>query len=236
MTIILGMKFRLCTFLIIAMVLTLAVMAHGQEDKTVQPPKLLSEFNPVYPEAIKDAGIGGRVTVRTSIGESGEVLSVDQPSGPATLCNGDNNDSRLVTLRESAINAVRQAKFAPAMKDGKPVRMTVWVTVKFGQSAKPVRGMETPAVVAVGVVTGKAISLPKPVYPPQGRASRARGAVPVEVVIDETGKVFSAQAIAGHHLLRPPAVEAACMARFSETRIDGKAVRVSGVITYNFMP
>jgi protein TonB len=87
-----------------------------------------------------------------------------------------------------------------------------------------------------GVLNGKATSLPKPPYPPAARAVRASGAVSVQVLIDERGNVVSASAVSGHPLLRAAAVQAARSARFSPTQLSGQPVKVSGVITYNFVP
>lgn len=87
-----------------------------------------------------------------------------------------------------------------------------------------------------GVLNGKATSLPKPPYPPAARAVRAAGAVTVQVLIDESGNVVSASAVSGHPLLRAAAVQAARGARFSPTQLSGQPVKVSGVITYNFVP
>lgn len=93
-----------------------------------------------------------------------------------------------------------------------------------------------PKTVSGGVLNGKATSLPKPPYPPAARAVRASGAVSVQVLISETGSVISASAVSGHPLLRPAAAAAARSAKFSPTMLSGQAVKVSGVITYNFVP
>lgn len=93
-----------------------------------------------------------------------------------------------------------------------------------------------PKTISGGVLNGKATSLPKPPYPPAARAVRASGAVSVQVLISETGSVISASAVSGHPLLRPAAVAAARGARFSPTLLSGQPVKVSGVITYNFVP
>lgn len=95
---------------------------------------------------------------------------------------------------------------------------------------------EPPKTISGGVLNGKATSLPKPPYPPAARAVRASGAVSVQVLISETGSVVSANAVSGHPLLRPAAVAAARGARFSPTLLSGQPVKVSGVITYNFVP
>jgi len=95
---------------------------------------------------------------------------------------------------------------------------------------------EPPKTISGGVLNGKAVSLPKPAYPAAARAVRASGSVTVQVLIDEQGRVVSATAAGGHPLLQAAAVAAARQARFSPTLLSGQPVKVSGVITYNFVP
>jgi protein TonB len=91
------------------------------------------------------------------------------------------------------------------------------------------------APISGGVLNGKAISLPKPAYPPIARQAHASGTVVVQVTIDENGGVISARAVSGHPLLQAVAVAAARGARFSPTKLSGQPVKVTGVITYNFV-
>ncbi len=114
-----------------------------------------------------------------------------------------------------------------------------------GKAARKAREPEPPVYAASpdppkqivgGVVNGKALSLPKPPYPREARAARASGAVSVQVLIGEDGKLISAQAVSGHPLLQFAARAAACAAKFSPTQLQGIPVKVSGVITYNFVP
>jgi TonB family protein len=86
-----------------------------------------------------------------------------------------------------------------------------------------------------GVLNGKAIELPKPPYPPIARQAHASGTVVVQVTIDEIGNVISAHAISGHPLLQAVCAQAARDAKFSPTKLDGQPVKVTGVITYNFV-
>jgi protein TonB len=90
-------------------------------------------------------------------------------------------------------------------------------------------------IVSGGVLNGKAISKPQPAYPPIAKAARASGTVTVQIVVDESGHVISASAVSGHPLLQQAAVAAARQARFSPTLLSGQPVKVSGVITYNFV-
>jgi protein TonB len=85
-----------------------------------------------------------------------------------------------------------------------------------------------------GVLNGTAISLPAPTYPDTARRLRMSGLVTVEVVVDETGKVISAQATSGPPALREVAAQAALRAKFSPTKLSGQPVKVSGLITYKF--
>ncbi len=89
--------------------------------------------------------------------------------------------------------------------------------------------------VSRGVLEGKAVSLPKPNYPALARPIRLQGTVIVQVLIDETGKVISAKAVSGHPIFIPEAQKAAMQARFQPTTLSGQPVKVSGMITYNFV-
>lgn len=105
--------------------------------------------------------------------------------------------------------------------DGSPARL------------KPAR---IPKTVSGGVLNGKAITLPKPVYPEIARNSRTAGRVVVGVTIDEQGNVIEAHAVSGHRLLRAAAVDAAREARFTPTLLSGQPVLVTGTISYEFVP
>jgi len=86
-----------------------------------------------------------------------------------------------------------------------------------------------------GFLNGKAIDLPKAAYPDEARKSHAGGTVQVQVLVDETGKVVSARASFGPEVLRAAAEKAAMGARFKPMIVDGVAVKVSGILTYDFV-
>jgi len=85
------------------------------------------------------------------------------------------------------------------------------------------------------VLVSKAISLPQPPYPPLARQIKVGGAVSVQILVDESGRVVAAHAVSGHPFLTKSAEEAAQRARFTPTVLNGQAVQVQGVITYNFV-
>ena len=92
-----------------------------------------------------------------------------------------------------------------------------------------------PKVLPKNVINGDALFLPKPPYPPIAKRLGIEGTVNVQVLVDETGKVISAKAVSGNPALTRAAQQAALNARFSPTKIGEQAVKVSGVIVYNFV-
>jgi TonB family protein len=96
---------------------------------------------------------------------------------------------------------------------------------------------ETPTqnTISGGVLNGKAFKKPQPEYPGMAVAARAQGVVAVQITVDEEGYVIAARAVSGHPLLQQAAVKAARQARFTPTRLEGRPVKVRGVITYNFV-
>lgn len=87
-----------------------------------------------------------------------------------------------------------------------------------------------------GVINGKATYLAKPAYPREARVERAGGAITVQTTIGEDGKVIFACAVSGNKLLYEASESAAYQSIFQPTTLAGKPVKVTGVITYNFVP
>src|SRR5947207_374953 len=101
-------------------------------------------------------------------------------------------------------------------------------------TAQPVStGEETPPLEG-GILNSKAVSMPPPRYPAEAKRAGASGQVQVKVLIDETGKVISAEAVFGPESLRAAAVEAAKQARFAPAKSNGKPAKVSGILFYEF--
>lgn len=84
------------------------------------------------------------------------------------------------------------------------------------------------------VLSGKAVTRKTPDYPSIAKQIKLQGAITVEVMITSDGRVESARALGGHPLLVRAAVDAAYGWRFQPTLLNGVAVRVTGVITFNF--
>ncbi len=92
-----------------------------------------------------------------------------------------------------------------------------------------------PKALSGGVLNGKATYLAKPTYPRAAFDARVGGATVVQVEIDEDGNVTAAKGVSGNPLLIKESEQAALQSKFSPTTLDGKRVRVIGLIVYNFV-
>jgi TonB family protein len=136
------------------------------------------------------------------------------------------HEEALAAHRRASADAA--AKAATGAEGGRPPAVRVPLEGAGTQGAKraPITG---------GILNGKAVSKPLPAYPPDAKAARAQGTVAVKILVDEEGRVVEAVAVSGHPLLRPAAEAAALQSRYSPTRLSGQPVKVSGVVTYNFV-
>ena len=149
---------------------------------------------------------------------------------------GSNAGQRYVGIVE-IINAVRGAGSNRIVLLGsEPAILGVPQIKTVGSRPLPYpKSGSMPKTISGGVINGKATSLPKPGFPPAARAVRASGSVSVEVLVDTSGNVTSANAVSGHPLLRASAVQAAKTAKFAPTMLSGQPVSVKGILTYNFV-
>jgi TonB family protein len=85
------------------------------------------------------------------------------------------------------------------------------------------------------VLSSKAINLPQPPYPIIAKQAHVQGPVSIQILVSEEGKVLSAQVVSGNPMLSSAAKDAALRARFTPTSLNGQAVKIQGVITYNFV-
>ena len=99
----------------------------------------------------------------------------------------------------------------------------------------PPKLKKKPEVLKISVIDqGKAKRLVQPVKSAAAIAVNAKGNVKVSVLISESGRVLSANAVSGHPLLRKAAARAAKKSTFKPTKLNGAPVKVSGLIIYRF--
>jgi protein TonB len=66
------------------------------------------------------------------------------------------------------------------------------------------------------------------------KSIRLHGAVQVQVLISEEGRVLSTGVVSGHPILRAAAEEAARQWLFKPTMLNEVPVKVQGILTFNF--
>jgi TonB family protein len=84
-----------------------------------KPPKLIKKVDPVYPEEAKKQGIQGVVVIEATTDEQGNVIKGKILKSESSLLN------------QSAVDALKQWKYEPVYKEGKPVGITFTVTITF---------------------------------------------------------------------------------------------------------
>lgn len=84
------------------------------------------------------------------------------------------------------------------------------------------------------VVKGELIEAPRPIYPEEAKKRKIEGTVAVDIVIGHEGNVIYARAASGPELLQGAARDAAFKARFKPAMLNGRAVKVTAVISYDF--
>jgi TonB family protein len=88
--------------------------------------KAINLPRPSYPEDARKLKVSGTVGVRVLIDEIGNVFSAKAETGVDNL-----------SLRTAAENAAMQAKFSPALSDGKPVKVSGIITFTFVLNEEP---------------------------------------------------------------------------------------------------
>ena len=86
----------------------------------------------------------------------------------------------------------------------------------------------------VGSLVERAVQRIAPAYPQMARSQRVSGTVTVYLVVNERGEVETISRTSGPAMLRSAAQDAARRWRFRPTVIEGRPVRVSGYINFNF--
>lgn len=104
--------------------LFLGVSGFAQEDKLDKFPEPIGGMesiikNVVYPVSAKEAGIEGKVLVKTIIDEKGNVVGTEVIKGFDEDCD------------KAAMDAIKKTKFTPGIKDNKPVKAEVVIPVMF---------------------------------------------------------------------------------------------------------
>ncbi len=91
-----------------------------------------------------------------------------------------------------------------------------------------------PLRVSEGVVRGRAISQPKPVYPPAALRAGIQGTVVLSATIGTDGAIKTLQVIKGNPFLTGAALDAVKKWRYQPYHLNGVPVEINSTITLNF--
>jgi TonB family protein len=226
--------------------------------KSVQPPKLLYNVEPVYPADALRQAVSGEVVVKGKTDTQGRVLQLNILAGHSLL--------RMATLK-----ALKKWKYSPWKVDGKekPVHFSmIFIYTLNGQKIDPDAILkrcdpiidahktktDMPWIMEMVIVQGKPggtknerrtigkmktgnVKPPKlvrrtdPDYPKDAIDANVEDNVVLFGRTDTTGKVSHIKVLAGHQLLRPASLEALKQWQYTPWKVDGKAVPVEFVLT-----
>lgn len=193
---------------------------------------------PAYPPAAVPDKLQGQVIVRLVVSETGDVETAEVISGNPVLAN-------------AALDAAKQWKFKPYIRNGQPVKAAVKLPFDFvppADGAPPaaqtiiLMAPTAPAHVAPptrlrvssGVMQGRVIHKVEPTYPSQAFQDRVQGTVILKALISKEGAIEDLQVISGDPLLSGAAIDAVKQWRYRPYTLNGEPVEVDTQIVVNF--
>lgn len=202
----------------------------------VVPPRMTRPVQPTYPEALRDAGVEGKVDVVFEVDRRGSVR--DPQIQYATHKE----------FGEAVKSVVQRWRFDPATDDGRPinlrVRMPVVFVIKETDPLSKWAGRNVfKTMDATGVLDADQLGAwpepsawIEPYYPPQLNGTGKRGDVIVSFVVDEHGDVVNPEILEGDdpHFIAS-ALAATISLNFSpHINEEGDAVPISMAVRYQF--
>ncbi|UCD17557.1 MAG: TonB family protein [Candidatus Zixiibacteriota bacterium] len=185
-------------------------------------PEIIYQVTPEYPSDARDSGIEGSVRIKVLVDNDGSVVKVlvGESSGETAL-------------DRSALEAVENFRFKPALQGGKPVMVWVEIPVEFvlddGISAKN-------NAVVLGVddfvdveVMAKMIHEVSPEYPIRAREKGKEGVVWIKALVNKDGSVGAARVIScsyENYGFREAALAAAKKTKYTPAIKDGSPVAI----------
>lgn len=222
------------------------------DQKTMKLPKATFSPDPEYSEIARMVKYQGVCVVGLILGKDGLVSDawVTRKLG--------------FGLDQKALEAVRQWKFDPAMKDGKPVPVLLNVEVQFrlydsapgaststGKDVIPVPAVAEPpkasptqqnaeasplseAAPPAPIIPGALIRKIVPRYPKEARKSKVEGEVELKATIEKNGDVSEISIVRGDMTLAEEAVNAVRNWMFDPYSQGSTAVKVTQNIVFKF--
>ncbi len=222
---------------------TIAQQAATPGDSTAL--QVLKSATPIYPNVAEQHMRQGEVILRVKIGEDGSILE-------ATPVSGD------PIFHDAAIAAMKKYKFAPFIRNGKPVIVIDEIPIDFIITSQVVKtptpppptpeaasdrpattpdGKPLPARVRIsrGISEGLLIRKVIPVYPHDAKRYGIQGSVLLQATIRKDGLVGELTAVSGPKELIPPSLDAVSLWRYRPYLLQGHPVEVQTTIQVNYI-
>ena len=188
-----------------------------------------------YPPEARAQNLTGHVVVKVTVSESGDVENAEAVSGEPLLA-------------KAAVDAVKEWKFKPYIKNGRAIRVSANMPCDFAPPAKSnantsaednastlllsSQGVDPPPMVAsTDLVVIKKEQLK---YPRLALLEDIQGSVLVRVVISQAGDVEKTEVLSGDPILARATVESVNKWKFQPVVRDGIPVKVSTNLNFNF--
>jgi TonB family protein len=186
----------------------------------------------VYPMAAQQAKTQGYVTLKITISQDGDVESVDTVSGDPALA-------------AAATDSVKQWRFQPFTKDGRPVKVSTDLSVRFGIGDGKCSTTAGQTIVSTSFdhrvtvtpseMQGLLCKKVTPIRTGLSAQANVRGDVAMAVNIGKDGTVQSVSIIrSASPILNPPAIEAVRRSRYRPYLVSGEPVEVDTIVTVSF--
>lgn len=214
----------------VLMLLPMRTGAQTAEPQPVKPgngvssPRLVSDRKPTYTADAMRRGVQGVVLLECVVEPDGTATNVrvTRPLDPG--------------LDESAVQALREWRFTPGVREGKPVRVLVEVEMAFTLRADG-PSLDAPEVLRPGggVTTPTVLQEVKPEYPAAKREAGIAGTVTLDCVVLPNGRVGDTRVTrALDPELDRQAIAALRQWRFTPGSRDGKPVPVRVSVDIDF--
>ncbi len=203
---------------------------------------ITKKVKPEYPAAALPEKLQGRVIVRVVVNENGDVESTEVISGNPVLA-------------QAAVDAAKQWKFKPFVRNGQPVKAGIKLPFDFAPPAEVPPQPPTPDMsnspektdtsgastdgtkqirVSSAVSQGRVLTRVEPVYPPLARMARIQGTVVLKAIISKQGTIEELHVVSGHPMLTQAAIDAVQQWRYRPYMLLGEPVEVDTQIIVDF--
>jgi len=185
--------------------------------ETIKPPA------PVYPPEAKIQAIEGKVFLKILIDEQGNVIKEKIERGVNKL------------LDNSALEAVKSAKFSPALIKDNPLKVWVTIPISFNLNVNESEGEPDMNKFVKAEEMPQMITQVQPQYPDELKKNNIEGKVFVKLLIDKEGNPKKAVVIkSDNEALNKLSIDAAMESKFTPAKIKNEPLAIWVVVPYRF--